>query len=213
MLRVRTEDRDQAVATPARRARGPRRAGQPGVFLTDGGEDVRDLPRYLYPLSEHDRDWFHITMRITVLANTAKSLAPLPEVPDFAARIGADLERLKWLLWHGNTFRADQTLSRLDYVDDEAVDPLARAAQAGEVARQVRHPHPRQRTPHPELRRALPLRGSDLLGPRGVSGNQVVSKRTSKKQQMRDLAGHFQRWYPGFTHHGSPAGIEVDLAA
>jgi hypothetical protein len=54
----------------------------------------------------------------------------------------------------------------------------------------------------------------------------------SKKQQMRwsptgaqlflqvrtavlnsDLAGHFQRWYPGFTHHGGPSGIEVDLAA
>jgi hypothetical protein len=28
-----------------------------------------------------------------------------------------------------------------------------------------------------------------------------------------DLAGHFQRWYPAFTHHGGPAEIEVDLAA
>jgi hypothetical protein len=28
-----------------------------------------------------------------------------------------------------------------------------------------------------------------------------------------DLACHFQRWYPGFTHHGGPSGIEVDLAA
>jgi hypothetical protein len=62
--------------------------------------------------------------------------------------------------------------------------------------------------------------------------NQVVSKRMCKKQQMRwsptgaqlflqirtavlnnDLAGHFQRWYPAFTHPGGPAEIEVDLAA
>ena len=58
--------------------------------------------------------------------------------------------------------------------------------------------------------------------------NQVVSKRMVKKQQMRwsptgaqlflqvrtqvlnnDLATHFQRWYPDFTHHGDP----VELAA
>ena len=89
-------------------------ANQAVIFLTDGGEDVRDLPRYLYPLSGHYLDWFHLTMRLTVLANTAKSLAPLPEVPDFADRIGADLERLKWLLWHGNTFRAGQLLSWLE---------------------------------------------------------------------------------------------------
>ena len=66
-------------------------ANQSVVFLTDGGEDVRDLPLYLYPLSEHYLDWFHLTIRLTVLMNMAKSLAPLPEVPDFAdgrARVG-----------------------------------------------------------------------------------------------------------------------------
>jgi len=33
------------------------------TFLTDGGEDVRDLPCYLNPQAEHLIDWFHITMR------------------------------------------------------------------------------------------------------------------------------------------------------
>lgn len=37
------------------------------TFLTDGGEDIRDLPCYLNPDSEHLLDWFHITMRITVM--------------------------------------------------------------------------------------------------------------------------------------------------
>ncbi len=42
------------------------------AFLTDGGEDIRDLPRYLNPQAEHLLDWFHLTMRITVLTQLAK---------------------------------------------------------------------------------------------------------------------------------------------
>jgi hypothetical protein len=58
----------------------------------------------------------------------ARSLLPLPEVPDFAARIGADLDKLKWLLWHGNTFRADQVLSWLE--DDLYTDPAENPSEA-----------------------------------------------------------------------------------
>ena len=46
------------------------------VFLADGGEDVRDLPRYLTPQAEHYLDWFHITMRVTVLRQITHSLPP-----------------------------------------------------------------------------------------------------------------------------------------
>jgi hypothetical protein len=44
------------------------------VFLTDGDEDVRDLPLYMNPQAEHYLDWFHITMRLTVLLQMAKGL-------------------------------------------------------------------------------------------------------------------------------------------
>ena len=44
------------------------------TFLTDGGEDVRDLPLYLNPQAEHLLDWFHVTMRLTVLGQYAKGL-------------------------------------------------------------------------------------------------------------------------------------------
>jgi hypothetical protein len=44
------------------------------TFLTDGGEDVRELPLYLNPHAEHVLDWFHVTMRLTVLGQYAKSL-------------------------------------------------------------------------------------------------------------------------------------------
>ena len=60
-------------------------ANQQVTFLTDGGEDIRDLPLYLNAQAEHLLDWFHLTMRITVMANMAKSLRPPPpdpEIPD-----------------------------------------------------------------------------------------------------------------------------------
>ena len=37
------------------------------VFMSDGGENVRRVQEYLHPFSEHLIDWFHITMRLTVL--------------------------------------------------------------------------------------------------------------------------------------------------
>ena len=156
-------------------------------------------------------------------------------MPDFADRIGADLERLKWLLWHGNTFRAGQLLSWLEddlYVDDEAEDPptaqVKLARYLGEFATYIRantHLIPNYGERH---------RCGEAISPAPAESavNQVVSKRIVKKQQMRwspagaqlflqvrtavlnnDLAGCFRRWYPGFTHCGGPAEIEAGLAA
>jgi hypothetical protein len=34
------------------------------IFISDGGETVRELPAFLHPHSEHILDWFHIAMRI-----------------------------------------------------------------------------------------------------------------------------------------------------
>ena len=42
------------------------------VFLSDGGDSVRNLQAYLHPDSEHWLDWFHITMRISVLQQQVK---------------------------------------------------------------------------------------------------------------------------------------------
>ena len=52
------------------------------TFLADGGEDIRELPRFLNPNSEHLLDWFHVTMRLTVMTTMAKSLRPPPPDPD-----------------------------------------------------------------------------------------------------------------------------------
>ena len=49
------------------------------TFLSDGEDSVRELQFYLNPQSEHYLDWFHITMRLTVLGQFAKGLVHTDE--------------------------------------------------------------------------------------------------------------------------------------
>src|ERR1039457_7182016 len=73
------------------------------VFMTDGGEDVRQVQEYLHPNSEHIIDWFHITMRLTVLQQQTKALTAETEAPGKAA--SKQIESVKHLLWHGGCDR------------------------------------------------------------------------------------------------------------
>jgi len=77
------------------------------TFLTDGGEDIRDLPRFLNPQAERLLDWFHITMRLTVMSTMTNGLRGPPPDPDellpaaqcdLATEVGKDLESLTWFL-------------------------------------------------------------------------------------------------------------------
>ncbi len=74
------------------------------TFLSDGGDTVRELQLYLNPQAEHLLDWFHVTMRLTVMNQFAKGLGP----ENYEARVCAlkELESIKWYLWHGNVFAA-----------------------------------------------------------------------------------------------------------
>lgn len=71
------------------------------TFLSDGGETVRNLPAYLNPQAEHLLDWFHISMRLTVMGQTAKGMAGV-EGPPLISQVTRELESLKWHLWNGN---------------------------------------------------------------------------------------------------------------
>jgi hypothetical protein len=71
------------------------------TFLSDGGDTVRDLQLYLSPWSEHVLDWFHVTMRLTVMRNMAKGLPNHP----FLKHVYDDLESLKWYFWRGTVYR------------------------------------------------------------------------------------------------------------
>jgi len=76
------------------------------VFMSDGGEDVRQVQNYLHPESEHWIDWFHITMRITVLQQQTKSLQGQANQTETATGMSKRIESVKHLLWHGNVAEA-----------------------------------------------------------------------------------------------------------
>jgi hypothetical protein len=72
------------------------------TFLSDGGDLVRNLQYYLNPQSEHLLDWFHITMRLTVMRQMARGL----ENMELKELILPMIKSTKWYLWHGNVVRA-----------------------------------------------------------------------------------------------------------
>jgi hypothetical protein len=56
-------------------------------------------------------DWFHITMRLTVLQQQTKAMQE--ERPETGAEVSKRLESVKHLLWHGNTEEALERLGDL----------------------------------------------------------------------------------------------------
>ncbi len=107
------------------------------TFLSDGGDTVRDLQLYLSPLAEHLLDWFHITMRITVLRQQLKEL--IATAPDHdLATLDDELERVKWYLWHGNVFRALQVV---EHVQWQLEDLDEEVPASGKLAKSVAEFH------------------------------------------------------------------------
>ena len=184
------------------------------TFLSDGGDNVRDLPLYLYPEAEYLLDWFHITMRLTTMGQTAKGVHARDQ-PRLSAELQDTLESLKWYLWHGNVFRALQLVDDLEF-DLELLDghPAARKLRKAvhEFGAYIRINH-KFITNYGER-----YRYGETISTAFVEStvNQVMSKRMSKKQQMRwtrrgahrvlqvrtqvldgELRRTFCRWYPG----------------
>jgi hypothetical protein len=197
------------------------------TFLSDGGDTVRELPAYLHPHSEHILDWFHIGMRVEQLSQTARGFRGTYECLMTKEKILKELERVKWFLWHGNVFRADETLTDLMFEVDGAIDEDREARRPAHLVLK-------------KLARALEEFGTYIdnnasgivnygerhrCGERISTGfvestiNQLVAKRFVKKQQMRwtprgahlllqvrvqalndDLHTSFERWYPDLRH-------------
>jgi hypothetical protein len=199
-------------------------ANQQVTFLSDGADDVRELPLYLSPESEHWLDWFHVAMRLRVMGQMAKGLVneqnitsahPEDAEEEDPADIGKELERVKRFLWHGNVVRASDTIEdiegELDFLsqDGESRRKLFKAVREfrGYIeANQNFIPNYGDRYRHGE-------KISTAFAESAV--NQVVSKRMVKKQQMRwsesgahnllqvrtkvlndQLRETFVRWYP-----------------
>lgn len=193
------------------------------TFLSDGGDTVRDLQLYLNPHAEHLLDWFHVTMRLTVMQQTAKGLPDMirDEEVDYPLRdpVIKELERLKWFLWHGNVYKAFQVMQAVEMNLDAAVATSAHAT-ARKLLKAIEEFH----TYIANNQRFIPNYGERYRqGERISTGfvestvNQVISKRFCKKQQMQwtqrgahlllqirtrvlngDWEATFREWYPGF---------------
>jgi len=183
-------------------------ANQQLTFFSDGGETVRTLPHSLHPEAEHILDWFHLTMKITVLQQCARGLPPSPAATvneaagDEEDALERRLESVKHYLWHGNSAQA---LERLEEVDlalanggcDEEGQPLLGEERVAAV---------RMRKYVRELTAYIAHNAASIVnyGERYRNGeristaftestiNQVVSKRMVKKQQMQ--------WTPAGAH-------------
>jgi hypothetical protein len=169
-------------------------------------------------------------MRITVMSQLAKGLRSRDH-PDVARSVLDELERLKWFLWHGNVFRALQTVDGLEFdLDIEGTGPEQRKLLKAvtEFGGYIRA-NVSSITNYGER-----YRNGKTISSAFVESvvNQVVSKRMVKKQQMRwtpkgahlllqvrtkvlndELGGIFQRWYPAFAKPVESSVQPMDAAA
>jgi hypothetical protein len=185
------------------------------VFMSDGGENVRRVQEYLHPFSEHLIDWFHITMRLTVLQQQTKAMQE--ERPETGAKVSKRLESVKHLLWHGNTEEALERLGDLlmEFSLVQACSNAAKKLHDGLDEFRTYICNNREFIPNFGERR----RQGETISTAFVESaiNQVVSRRFVKKQQMQwtlrgahlllqtrtrvlneDLDDLFRRWYPKF---------------
>ena len=182
------------------------------TFFSDGGDTVRDLQLYLNPQAEHLLDWFHITMRITVMKQMAKGVT----FPDgwLYKDMDQTLESLKWYLWHGNVYQALQEIEGLPDLlfMDEITEKQRKLLQKIEEFQTYISNNRNFITNYGER-----YRNGERISTGFVEStvNQVISKRMVKKQQMRwskkgahlllqvrtkvidgDWRKAFERWYP-----------------
>ena len=183
------------------------------TFLSDGDDTLRQLQLEMSPKATHILDWFHLTMRLTVLEQYGKGLVQCEAA--LGEEIREKIERLKWSLWHG---QVDKALDKIDDLEtsiapfSESCPRFPRLAKALSALRTYivnnRHliPNYGERYRHGE-----PI----ATGFVESAVNEVVSKRFCKKQQMQwskegahlllqtrvktldgELGAVFKRWYP-----------------
>lgn len=80
-------------------------------FISDGGESLKNLQIYINPNAKHILDWFHITMKITVLEQCTKGLINVNKIEGEA--IKKLIKSIKWKLWHGKPLDALSKILKL----------------------------------------------------------------------------------------------------
>ena len=155
------------------------------VFLSDGADTLRRLQQNIAPEAEHVLDWFHVTMRLTVLGQMIKG-AWIDAVTVEAK--AAALERIKWLLWHGN---APDAIDDIECLADDIAGALEQnptsaslrklAITLGEFATYITN-----NVGH-IVNYGERFRAGERISTGFVESavNQIVDKRFDKRQSMR----------------------------
>lgn len=198
------------------------------TFLSDGADNVRDLQFLMHPESEHILDWFHVTMRLTVLNQFGKGMSHTD--PDVGAELLKKLDSAKWYLWHGNT---EQGLERLDDCYGLCDDPDLRYDKRRKIVQHLRD----MITYIDNNAHLIPNYGEKYRYGETITTafvestvNEVVAKRMVKKQQMQwsrkgahcllqtrsavlngELRDHFEDWYPQLRAGTHNEGSEIPV--
>jgi len=183
------------------------------AFLSDGNDTLCAFQLEMSPQATHILDWFHLTMKLTVLEQYGKGLVQCE------AALGEEIRekstRPKWSLWHG---QVDKALGQLDDLAS-AIAPChgtyARGTQLGKALSALRtySGHNRHGIPHDGPR----YHDGEAIATGVVAStvHEVVSNRFGQKQprpwskpgahllrqtrvKTRDgeLGAIFKRWYP-----------------
>lgn len=164
-------------------------ANQAVEFFTDGAAVLRSLTSYLSAESTHILDWFHLTMRLTVLQQYALGFAQVDAAGGKALQDG--LTSIKWHLWHGNAERAlEKILDLDDALTTHQDDPLVarKYSKCKPLARLLAdfHTYVEQNSGF-----IVDYAERQRYGERVSTGfvesavNQVLAKRMVKRQQMQ----------------------------
>jgi hypothetical protein len=183
------------------------------TFLSDGDDTLRQLQWEMSPKATHILDWFHLTMKLTVLGQYGKGLVQCEAV--LGEQIQDQIERLKWSLWHG---QVDKALGKIDDLET-SIEPFSETyARFAPLVKALSA----LRTYIVNNRHVIPNYGERYRNGEPIATgfvestvNEVVSKRFCKKQQMQwskegahlllqtrvrtlngELGAIFKRWYP-----------------
>ena len=188
------------------------------TFLSDGGDTVRNLQKFISPQAEHLLYWFHITMKITVMRQTIKGL-------DKKDRDNLDeqMESIKWNIRHRNV---DKVLDKIEsFCDEVYCEELDKRDKKHSLKKWAEEFYTYIKSnQHFTPNYAERYRHDEIISTSFVEStvNEVISKRMSKKQQMRwpkegahkmiqtriatlndELKDSFRNWYPAMAENSN----------
>jgi hypothetical protein len=200
-----------------------RQMNQRVTFLSDGGDTVRDLQMFMSPNAEHILDWFHVTMRLTLMHQLAVGLVNATQArkadaqdQEITATIVRDIASLKWNLWHGNVRRAQSQVTYLGFGVEALETCSDNKAKLSRMLDEFASYISANRFFIPNY--GDRWRNGETISTAFVESavNQIISRRFVKKQQMRwtqrgchnvlqlrtrvlndEWRQTMERWYPG----------------